>query len=89
MINVANIARPRKITQGKRERKHTYNYSFKKGGLSVPVCQRFFLNTLGFKSHQVLKTEIIHLLYLNNIDEGSPQQSINLMIKPWQISIPI
>ena len=56
MINVANIARPHKITQGKRERKHTYNYSFKKGGLSVPVCQRFFLNTLGFKSHQVLKT---------------------------------
>ena len=41
-----------------RDRNYVYKYVLKKGDLCIPVCQKFFLETLGFKDHQVVQTAL-------------------------------
>ena len=58
MVTKEDVKRPRNITKGNRKRKFTYKYGFKKNGISISVCQRFFLDTISFKDHQVIQTAL-------------------------------
>ena len=55
-IKPVAVSRRRKVTNGEKIRKKTYQYTFEVDGIDVKVCQVFFLRTLGFKSHRVLLT---------------------------------
>ena len=51
-----SVKRRRKDAKGIRSRDSSFNYFFNVSGEEKMVCQKFFLNTLGFKSHKVLLT---------------------------------
>ena len=55
-IKPVAVSRRRKVTNGEKIRKKTYQYTVEVDGIGVKVCQVFFLRTLGFKSHRVLLT---------------------------------
>ena len=50
------MKRQRKDAKAIHSRDSSFNYFFNVSGEEKMVCQRFFLNTLGFKSHKVLLT---------------------------------
>ena len=55
VVNQNEVKRHRKVVSGERKRGGNYTYCFKFAGIAVPVCQKFFLETLGYNSRQVLK----------------------------------
>ena len=66
VVKQNEVKRHRKVMPGERKRGGNYTYCFKIAEIAVPVCQKFFLKTLEYNLHQVLKTA------LKNMEKSNP-----------------